>query len=338
MDVLKLLRTAVKLGASDLHVHAGAPPAVRVDGRIKLLRAPALPSTETAAFVAEIAKDETRSTFRRTVEGLGTFRVTVFTAQGRSGASVRVIAPPQTPDELSLSPHLVALLQRPSGLLLLTGTAGAGTTTTLHALVDQLNQRTRSTVVCIEDPVERIHSHKHGVVVPLGVGPDVPDIASGLELAMRMDADVLALSDLPDLESVQLAMMAAEAGHLVLVTLHFATVQDTIGCLLDAWSEGRRPAACRQLATTLLGIHAQRLLPRANGGRVLASEFLVSTESVRQAIRSDELEAIPQAMTIGRRVGMSLMDHTIRRLLRDEIITLETARASVRDPRVIADT
>lgn len=328
----------MKLGGSDLHIHPGAPPAVRVDGRIKLLKAPPLRDEETAAFVSDLAAGETRATFRRTVDGLGTFRVTAYTAQGRAGASVRVIAPPQTPDELKISPHLVALLQKPSGLLLLTGTSGAGTTTTMHALVDQMNHRTRSNIVCVEDPVERLHPAKHGMVVALEVGRDTDDIASGIEHALRMDADVIAVSDLPDLETVQLALSAAESGHLVLATLHFATVMDALERLIDAWPDSRRPAACRQLGSNLVGVHAQRLLPKALGGRVLAHELLIGVDGVRNAVRSDELEAVPQAMTIGRRAGMGLMDHAIRRLLRDEVITLETARASVRDPRVIADT
>lgn len=347
MDVIKLLRTAVKLGASDLHITTGAPPAVRIHGSLKLLKAPPLSPEDCEDLVGQLVTSDQMLDFSRDhqlnfakdFEGLGRFRISIYSQMGTLEASIRCSATMNhSLDELGVPESLWRLAGEARGLILLTGPAGCGKSTTFHALVDHVNTNQRRKVVTLEDPIEQIHPHKQGLVVQLEVGGDALDYASGLDQALRQDADVIAVAELNDLQTIATALAAAETGHLVIGTLPTRTAQDTLTRLIEVFAPAQQALIRGQLATSLLAVCSQRLLPRADGlGRVLACELLIANESVKQQIREDKVDMLGQTMGLSKSRGMRSLDSTIKRYLRERIITIETARAAVSDPRSIAD-
>ena len=347
MDVVKLLRTAVKLGASDLHITAGAPPAVRLNGRVKLLKAPPLRPEDCEDIVGQLVNSdqmlafsrEQSLTFSKRLSGLGTFRVTVYSQGGTLEVAIRASATEGHEfDQLGLPPQLRELSRITRGLLLVTGPSGHGRTTMLNALVEVMNTENRRKIVTIEDPIERHHEHDKSLVVQIEVGTDVPDTETALEGFRSQDADVVVIGELRTPTEVAMALELAEAGHLVLGALHVPTAQGALRRLLDAFPVDLQPRIRRQLADTLLAVFAQRLVPRADGlGRILAYELLLVTETVGRQIREDRIGMVEQSMALGKSAGMNRMDQVIRRYLREGVITVEAARAAVHDPQSIAD-
>ncbi len=347
MDVIKLLRTAVKLGASDLHLTTGAPPAVRIHGALKLLKAPPLSPEDCEDLVGQLVTSDQMLDFSRDhqlnfckmIDGLGRFRVALYSQMGTLEASIRTSSTVNhSLDELGVPEGLWRLATEHRGLILVTGPAGHGKTTTFHALIDLINETVRRKVVTLEDPIEHIHPHKQGLVVQLEVGSDAPDYATGIQQALRQDADVIAVAELTDRQSIASALSAAESGHLVLGTLQTRNAQDTLSRLVGVFPPGQQDMIRGQLANSLLAVCSQRLLPRADGlGRVLACELLISNESVKQQILEDKVDQLAQTMGLSKSKGMRSLDSTIKRYLRERIITIETARAAVSDPRSIAE-
>ncbi len=280
MDVIKLLRTAVKLGASDLHLTAGAPPAVRIHGALKLLKAPPLSPEDCEDLVGQLVTSDQMLDFSRDhqlnfskhIDALGRFRVSIYSQMGTLEASIRASSTTNhSLDELGVPEGLWRLATEPRGLILVTGPSGHGKTTTFHALIDHVNESLRRKVVTLEEPIEHIHPHKQGLVVQLEVGSDTLDYATGLEQALRQDADVIAVAELGDLHTIAHALAAAESGHLVIGTLPTGNAEDSLSRMVEVFQPAQQDLIRGQLANNLLAICSQRLLPRADGlGRVLA--------------------------------------------------------------------
>ncbi len=348
MDIVKLLRTAVSSGASDLHLTAGSPPAVRINGRIKLLKTASLKGSDCEQLVQQMVTElqmqefevEKQLSFSHTFEDLGTFRVNIYSQNGCLEASIRAAAARTfSLDELGVPTRLGSLAKRDAGLILITGPTGSGKTTTFNALLDLINSTQRRKIITIEDPVEFRHEHKQSLVVQLEVGLDTPSFATALKHVLRQDPDVIGVGELRDLESISTALTAAETGHLVIGTVHTPSAVGTISRLIDVFPPHQQTQVRVQLSAILEGVLSQRLLPRRDKkGRVLACELLIVNDAVRTQIRDGKQHLLQQTMELNRAKGMTLMDDSVMGFLKRGVITRETAARSVNDLHIVSDT
>ncbi|MCB9765777.1 MAG: PilT/PilU family type 4a pilus ATPase [Alphaproteobacteria bacterium] len=345
--MINLLRMVVKQGSSDLHITAGAPPALRTNGRIRLIKGPALTREDCERLVRELVSDEQLArfhedyqlSFSREIEDLGFFRINVYTQMGGLEMAIRSTAKRLFAlDELGVPKALNRLAMRDSGLILVTGPTGNGKTTTFNALLDIINSGARRKIITIEDPIEYRHPHKQGLIVQLEVGQDTPDFVTALRHALRQDPDVIAVGELRDLESISTAITAAETGHLVLATIHTPSAPGTISRIMDVFPAHQQNQVRAQLASTLVAVLTQKLLPRADGlGRLLACELLIANSAIRNQIREGKLHQLHNTMSTARGSGMQLMDHTIRAFLEQGLISADVARAAANDVKTLKD-
>jgi twitching motility protein PilT len=334
-----LLAEMVRREASDLHLLAGASPVLRKDGELAPLEAPAPGDEELRMLFAPHLGVATRRRLER--EGatdfslrLGDgdfggwrFRVNLHHQRGRLAAAVRAL-PRRVPtlEELNLPSSLADLVTAPRGLVLVTGPAGAGKTTTQAALVDLLNRGRSLHILTIEDPIEYEHTSRCSVVEQLELGVDTPSFALALKAAMRQDPDVLLVGEMRDLETMAGALTAAETGHLVLATLHTNDVAHAVHRIVDVFDSGRQEQIRQQLAMVLHAIVSQQLVPRADGrGRVPAVEILRATYPVRHHIRKNQLQKIAHEISRGRAEGMISMEESLARRVREGLVTREEA-------------
>jgi len=335
--------------ASDLHLVPGHPPMFRIHGLLSAVpgQPPVEPEEVLPALRAVAPPDVAeRLTEARDLDfavqlGDGEetlrFRVNVFASRGRRGACLRAI-PRTIPelDELGFPADLAArILAQQNGLVLITGITGSGKTTTLAALVESLNRRGGYRIITIEQPIEYVYPARPGsLVTQREVGVDVGSFHDGLRYGLRQDPDVILVGEIRDRETAQLALSAAETGHLIFGTLHTADAKGAVTRLIDLFPPEQHDDLRGQLALSLRFVVAQHLLPRADGGgrRVLALESLVSTFPVRAAIRTGRVENLDSAIQSGRKEGMFSLDVDLRRLLTAGLITLDTARAFAKDP------
>lgn len=353
MDVRHLLGETLRLGASDLHLVVGAPPAVRVNGDIRLLDQAPLDAAACDALVRSLLTPGHLDALARswdlsvsvaptdpaTGATIGHFRVSVHLRGGIAEAAIRVTPTrTRTLEELGLPPVLRDLVMRDAGLLLVTGPTGQGKTTTLNALVDLVNRKRRAKIYTIEDPVEFRHRHEQSLVVQLEVGADTRGFAEALRHALREDPDLICVGEMRDVETIATALTAAETGHLVLATLHTPSAVGTVSRIVDVFPASQQEQVRIQLASNLAGIVSQRLLPRADGlGRVVACEMLVSNDAVRNLIREDRAHMLQNILATGRAMGMMRLEDHLRRLLETGVVTRQAAAAAANDPRAIQD-
>lgn len=327
-----LLRQTVELQASDLHLTAGAAPMVRVHGELKALEGlSALSAADVEGLIRPILPEPQRALFESRgqvdfshgVPGVGRFRCHVFRQRGSWGLAARVI-PREIPpiDRLGLPPVVLELCERQDGLILVTGPTGSGKSTTLAAMIDRINERRRSVIITLEDPIEYLHRHKSSIVNQREIGSDTASFADALRGALRADPDVVLVGEMRDLETVATALRAAETGHLVLSTLHTRGAAETVERIVDMFPTEQQRQVTLQLASTIQGIIAQRLLPRADGrGRVVACEVLVGTPAIRTLIRESKWHQIPAAMETGARFGMRTFESALRTLADQGVIS-----------------
>jgi twitching motility protein PilT len=326
-----LLGRVVALGGSDLHLSVGRPPTARVLGELQPLAGHEVLTPETTAALVSIALGEEQ--WHRFVErneldcsyssaGLGRFRVAAFVQRGSVGAVLRVIPMVVPPLEtLDLPPIVESLTRAPRGLILVTGPTGSGKSTTLAAILDRINTERSQHIVTVEDPIEFLHNHKRSVVNQREVGADTPSFASALRHVLRQDPDVILVGELRDLETIQMALTAAETGHLVLASLHTQDAPGAVDRIIDVFPAGQQAQIRVQLQATLRAVLAQQLLPRRDGlGRVAACEVLVATPAVRNLIREAKLHQIPSLMQAGAQAGMQTMDQALANLVRDGLV------------------
>lgn len=333
----ELLRRAVTVGASDLHLTAGAPPTARIDGRLQPLAEERLPAAAVeAAFRALGGEERARElaaagqvAFSHGLPGAGRFRVHAFRQRGAVALAIRVI-PGEVPSlaELGLPAVLGELALRPAGLLLVAGTPGSGKSTTLAALVRHVNEHRPAHVITLEHPIEYLHAHQRSLVHQREVGQDAPDFAGALRAALRQDPDVIVLDQVPDPETAAAALLAAESGRLVLAAVHAPSVPLAVERVVEAFPPHHQPQARAQLAAVLQGAAAQQLVPRADRpGRVAAVELLVATPAARNLVREGKAAQLASVIQTGARLGMVAMERALAELLERGVIAEAEYRA-----------
>jgi twitching motility protein PilT len=335
----QFLGAAVKTGASDIHFKAGVPPAVRINGDLRGIRVPALRPEDTEAVAGHIlaaarwsgdlaSLQEVDTSYA--LEGVSRFRASVFRQKGNLAAILRAI-PYDVPtlDQLGLPPVVKRIAAEERGLILVTGITGSGKTSTLAAMVNQINHTTRKHVVTIEDPIEFLHEDRNARITQREIGPDTASFANALRAALRQDPDVILVGEMRDLETIEIALKAAETGHLVLSTAHTTDATRTVHRIVGAYPAEAQQAVRNRVAEALKAVVSQRLLARADGkGRVLACEILVTSLGIQECIRDPEKTAgLKDLLEKGRDLyGTQTFDQHLTELLAARLITLETAK------------
>jgi twitching motility protein PilT len=336
LSIDALLERMVARNASDLHVTVGTPPAMRVHGALERYQdVPDLSPEDTHQMLYRILSTEQQKLleinrqidFAHSIPGLARFRVNAFFQRGTLGAAFRLIpADIKTLEELGIPTTLHALTEKPRGLVLVTGPTGSGKSTTLAALIDEINRKRSEHILTIEDPVEFVHRHKRCIVNQREIGPDASSFAEALRAALREDPDVILLGEMRDLETISTAITAAETGHLVFATLHTQSAPSTVDRIIDAFPAAQQEQVRVQLAATLQGICTQALLPTPGGtGRVPALEILFPDDAVRNLIRQGKVEQVYSVMQTSTAKGMQTMEQSLADLVIRKVITLEDA-------------
>lgn len=332
------LAAAERAGASDLHLHAGQPLLIRVHGRLVQAEGPPLDPRETEACLVALLPDALREPFLRTNDvdfayvtqnGLRT-RANLYRQQGGVDGVFRLV-PRKLPSltELGLPAELGRLTHYPSGLVLITGPAGSGKSTTLNALVDLINGDRSDHVLTVEDPVEFVHTSKQCLVNQRQVQRDTESFGRALKAALREDPDVIVIGELRDHETISLAITAAETGHLVLGSLHTNGAARTISRILDVFPAEQQPQIRNMLSESLRGVISQRLVPTVDGTRALALEVLWMNLAISNLVREDKLHQLRSAMQVGRSQGMRLMEDSLRELVQSGRVAADVARKYV---------
>jgi twitching motility protein PilT len=342
-DFADLLVDMIGRKASDLHLTAGARPTIRVRGRlVPLENYPLLTPSGTREVVYSILNNDQRQRletdwqidFAYPVPGLGRFRVNAYFQRASIGAAFRLI-PSEilTIDELGLPPVVHEFGRKPRGFVLVTGPTGSGKSTTLAAVVDEVNETREDHILTIEDPIEFLHAHKRCIVNQRELGADAQSFSAALRAALRQDPDVILVGEMRDLETIQTALTAAETGHLVLATLHTQDAPQTIDRIIDVFPSHQQGQVRTQLSVALQGIVTQQLLPTADGsGRVVAAEVLIPTAAVRNLIREGKTHQIASVMQTGSAQGMQTMDASLASLVRAGKISIQTAESRSSTP------
>jgi twitching motility protein PilT len=334
-DITEYLRDAVARGGSDLHLSVWAPACVRINGAIQPLDDEILDPDTVRNLVLDTLTESQRAALEQDweldyalqVEGVGRFRGNVHMARGNVEAAFRFISQ-EIPELENLGHHEVVreFCNLRSGLVLVTGITGSGKSTTLASMVKRIADTRSGVIITLEDPIEFVFQHSSSLIKQREVGGDTHSFPLALRQALRQDPDVIVISEMRDIETIRIALTAAETGHLVLATLHTPDAPQTIDRLVDVFPADQQPQIVAQLSACLEGIICQRLIPRADGqGRVLASEVLVPGHGIRNCIRERKLEQIVGLMEIGHRDGNRTIDQSIAALLDAGIITREDA-------------
>ena len=341
-SIAAYLEAAVAKGASDIHFHAGAPIRYRVHGQMSDFDTAVLDRDRSAALVDEILSEDQRTVLRDkgqvdfsyTLPGIGRFRANAYRQQRGTDVVLRAIsAEPPTLTKLGLPTNLAKLTSYHQGLVLLTGPAGCGKSSTMAALVNIINEERRDHIITIEDPIEYVHPPKRCSVNQRQVGPHTKSFARALRGALREDPDIIALGELRDLETISLALSAAETGHLVLATLHTNNAIRTINRLVGAYPPEQQPQIRTMLSESLRAVVSQRLIPRADGnGRALALEVLMMSKAVGNLIRENKTFQIRSAMQTGGSQGMIILDDALRDLVGKGVITRDEAKKNAEEP------
>jgi twitching motility protein PilT len=337
-----LLDRVVRLGGSDLHLTVGSPPVVRVQGQLhRLDGVPVLNGSDVRRLVLGMLTQRQRERFlaegelstSHAIPGKGRFRVSAFVQRDSVGAVLRLVpAEIPTAEDLGLPEEVTEWVEHKRGLVLVCGPHGSGTSTTLAALVDQINRSRACHILTFEQPIEFLHKHRKGLVNQREVGEDTATFASGLRYALRQDPDVLVVGELPDVETIRLALAAAETGQLVLATLRTVDAVKTIERIVDVFPAEQQPQARVQLATTLRGLVVQQLVPAIDGGVALAAEVLLPTAQVTQCIRTGDSPSLAKAIVGGMASGMGTMDQSLAELVQEGLVDIEDAADRAVDP------
>lgn len=339
MDLTQLLAFTMQYDASDLHLSAGSPPVIRVNGQLKRVKADALSSDDIRTMLYSVMTEDQRAEYERDMEldfaiALGEkarFRVNGFTTRLGACAVFRTI-PTEVPtmEDLDL-PHVIRrFAELEKGIILVTGPTGSGKSTTLASMINHVNEHEAKHIVTIEDPVEFFHSSKKSLINHREVGTDTQSFARALKSALREDPDVILVGEMRDYETIALALTAAETGHLVLATLHSSSAAKTIDRIIDVFPTGDKDMVRAMLANSLQGVVAQTLLRKADGsGRVGGFEILVGTSAVRNLIRENQIPQIYSMMQTGSRYGMKTMEDSVSELFESGVIDKDEARRAM---------
>ncbi|MEO7270826.1 MAG: PilT/PilU family type 4a pilus ATPase [Vicinamibacterales bacterium] len=330
------LRALAERRGSDLLLVAGAPPAIRIEGRVHRLEAGPLDSVEIEQAVLSWLPIHARQQYREAgitdasfrIAGLARFRINLHRERGRAAAAVRML-PARVPrfSTLGLPAGIEQLASLPRGLVIIGGATGSGKTTTLAALVDEINRRDARHIVTIEDPVEYEHVHHGSIVEQVEIGVDAPDFPTALRAALRQAPDVIVIGEMRDPETMRIALAAAETGHLVLSTLHTTDVASTVSRIADSFPVERQNTIRQELAMALSAVVTQMLLPKIGGGLTPATELLMVGYGARQHIRRNALQHLHQEITITRKQGSLTLEESLARLVKEGVIDWRDAYA-----------
>ncbi len=340
MDIAELLAFSQNNKASDLHISAGMPPMIRVDGDVKRINLPVLDSETVMKMIFDIMNDKQRKTYEENLEvdfsfeipNVARFRVNAFN-QDRGPAAVFRTIPSVvlSLEDLDAPSIFREIVMKPRGLVLVTGPTGSGKSTTLAAMLDYVNEKQRSHILTVEDPIEFVHQSKKCLINQRELNKDTHSFENALRSALREDPDIILVGELRDLETIRLAMTAAETGHLVLGTLHTSSAPKTIDRIVDVFPAEEKSMVRSMLSESLQAVISQTLLKKVGGGRVAAHEIMIGTSAIRNLIREDKVAQMYSMIQTGQNEGMQTLDQCLLNLVRDRLITSGDARKRATD-------
>ena len=340
MNIQELLNFSVQQGASDLHVTAGMPPLIRVDGDIRRINVDPMDHKEVHALIYEIMNDKQRkgyeehleSDFSFEISGLARFRVNAF-VQNRGAAAVFRTIPSKvlTMEQLGMGEVFKKISNNPRGLVAVTGPTGSGKSTTLAAMIDYINSTKYEHILTIEDPIEFVHESKKSLINQREVYRDTHGFNEALRSALREDPDIILVGELRDLETIRLALTAAETGHLVFGTLHTTSAAKTIDRIVDVFPAAEKAMVRSMLSESLQAVVSQTLLKKVGGGRVAAHEIMIGTSAIRNLIREDKIAQMYSAIQTGQSVGMQTLDQCLKGLVQKGLVDRAEAAHKAKD-------
>ncbi|ATC87785.1 type IV pilus twitching motility protein PilT [Pseudoalteromonas sp. NZS127_1] len=340
MDITELLAFSVQHKASDLHLSSGVSPMIRVDGDVRRINIPALADKDVNSLVYDIMNDNQRKDYEQNLEvdfsfevpNLARFRVNAFNSNRGPAAVFRTIpSEVLTLDDLGAPDIFKTISDTPRGLVLVTGPTGSGKSTTLAAMVDYINQNKHHHILTIEDPIEFVHDNKLSLINQREVHRDTHSFSNALRSALREDPDVILVGELRDLETIRLAMTAAETGHLVFGTLHTTSAPKTIDRIIDVFPGEEKSMVRSMLSESLRAVISQTLLKKIGGGRVAAHEIMIAVPAIRNLIREDKIAQMYSSIQTGASVGMQTMDQCLTNLVNHGIVTNAAAKEKAQD-------
>lgn len=340
-----LLKETIKENASDLHLTVGTPPVIRVNGELKRLGKEKLQPADTEKFAREILEEdyerynkigEVDRSF--SISGLGRFRVNLFKQRGSCAVAIRVIGLKiPTLNDLKLPDGVKKLLDCKRGLILVTGATGSGKSTTLAAMINEINFTRAANIITLEDPIEYLHKHNKSIINQREIGKDSLSYANALKSVLREDPDVILVGEMRDLETIAITLTAAETGHLVFSTLHTIGTAKTIDRIVDVFPPYQQQQVKIQLAAVLKGVICQQLIPKLDGkGRIPAIEIMIATTAIKNMIREGKTHQIESSMQTGAKYGMKTMDMSLAELYKNGLISYESAMAYAIDNNMLA--
>jgi twitching motility protein PilT len=341
MEITELLAFSAKQGASDLHLSAGLPPMIRVDGDVRRINLPAMEHKEVHSLIYEIMNDKQRKDFEEFLEtdfsfevpGVARFRVNAFNQNRGSGAVFRTIPSKViTMEELGMGQVFRDICATPRGICLVTGPTGSGKSTTLAAMIDYINATKYEHILTIEDPIEFVHESKKCLVNQREVHRDTLGFSEALRSALREDPDIILVGEMRDLETIRLALTAAETGHLVFGTLHTTSAAKSVDRIIDVFPAAEKSMVRSMLSESLEAVVSQTLLKKVGGGRVAAHEIMRGTSAIRNLIREDKVAQMYSAIQTGAAKGMQTMDQCLEDMVARRIISREHAREKAKQP------
>lgn len=341
MDITELLAFSAKNGASDLHLSAGLPPMIRVDGEVRRINLPAMEHKDVHRLIYDIMNDKQRRDYEELLEtdfsfevpGVARFRVNAFNQNRGAGAVFRTIpSKVLTMEQLGLGPVFKSIAEYPRGIVLVTGPTGSGKSTTLAAMLDYINENRHDHILTIEDPIEFVHQSKKCLVNQREVHRDTHGFNEALRSALREDPDIILVGEMRDLETIRLALTAAETGHLVFGTLHTTSAAKTIDRVVDVFPAEEKDMVRAMLSESLQAVISQTLLKKIGGGRVAAHEIMIGVPAIRNLIRENKVAQMYSAIQTGANYGMTTLDQSLKNLVTKGIITKEAARSAAKQP------
>ena len=333
-DVVELLQTCVQEGASDLHICAGSPPVIRIDGELVRLNHPVLMPNETKEIAYSVLNEYQKNEFEKNLQvdlstgirNLGRFRVNVYSQREAISIAFRAIPNDiRSFDEAGIPPIVSTLCDKNNGIILVTGPTGSGKSTTLATMVDKVNSEHPLHILTIEDPIEFLHKSKRAIINQRELGTDFKGFNFALKAALRQDPDVILVGEMRDRETIELALRAAETGHLVMTTLHTNSCAQTIGRIIDSFPENAQEQVRTQLGMMLQGVVTQKLLPKIGGGRVLGCEIMIGTPAIQSLIRENKVHQLDSMIQVSQKYGMMTFNQHLVSLVKDGLIEKEVA-------------
>jgi len=348
MDIRELLTTTKEKDASDLHISVESPPILRINGKLNKLNLPELNRQNVHEMIYSIISDKQKEKYEALheldfsfeLEDLTRFRINIFKTRRGEAAAFRLIPEKiKSLSELNLPEEISVFTKKPKGFVLVTGPTGSGKSTTLASLIDIINEERYEHIITIEDPIEFIHKHKNCVIDQREVGIHTDSFAYALRSALRQDPDVILVGEMRDLDTISMAVTAAETGHLVFSTLHTNSASETIERIINVFPPHQQYQIRMQVAESLLGIVAQTLLPTIDEeGRVPALELMIATPAVRNIIREEKIHTLPTTIQMGRKEGMISLDQSLKELMVEGKISREEAIKRAIDKKVFMET